>query len=1005
MRAPLWRLVLTLVLVASGLAAGHAIAQTTGDIEGIVSDSSGAPLPGATVTLSSPSLQGSRTSVSDGAGRFRFPALSPGTYLVTASLAGFAKVERSGQQVMLGGTTKVPIAMSVSLKEEVVVMGEAPVIDTAHGGLGASTSVETIRKLPLARNFVSIAQTLPGTGTSVGGGTSVYGATGLENQYIIDGVNTTGVKIGDQGKFLNQEFVQEVEVKTGGYEAEYSRALGGVINVVTKSGGNEFHGDAFGYYDGKGVSASDKRVADEAAIGLAEGNLPQRFDFGADLGGYFLKDRVWFFGAFNRVSSNTDVNVRTGYSWTNPVVTTTPITNGDRSNIYSGKLTFRLGEAHTLTAAVFGDPESVTGRQFDIIGPLTAQTGVTEYGGADVSVKYDGLFGPHFLVQAQYGHHEDKSDTTPDASGLAVRSRRSGFLTFYNAGSGDPFWTTEEYKRDAGKLAFTTFFGGHEIKAGVDYEGMKSNFMEQYGGGALVQDFYSRASGGYLFSYNVYFARVPLNCIAAYDADGNVVKGNFGVPGKANAAVPNTQSCLGYTPLDSLTNNPKTENLGFFVQDSWKILKNLTLNAGVRYDNQKLKNASGETAIDLGGEWSPRVGLVWDFLNNGKSKLYASYGRYYTTIPQDIQTRALGNEYGTFAYNYSQGTRDPVADPSVASYAYIQGGQITQDGLRGMYQDELVGGIEYEVFRNWSVGVKGIYKAIGRIVEDRCDLADPVSGLSGYIPSGALTTCALTNMDGSSQLASMKDPTNPQCVAADGTLTAPCEPTNIRRYYRGVELSAAHRFSNNFYLLASYVYSQLKGNYDGNEKQSTGQQDPNINADFDYYNLVPNNFGLLALNHTHQFKVSAAYTAPFGVTAGANFHYASGAPLAVRGFARPGYTSERYLTADRGFLEDLPGVYEMDLHLEYALRLGGVSITPIVDIFNLFNRQGVTSIDGRFNTLDAASNDPKHQIGQPGCTAANATYENAACATNQNYLKANAWQTPTRVRIGARVTF
>ena len=477
------------------------------------------------------------------------------------------------------------------------------------------------------------------------------------------------------------------------------------------------------------------------------------------------------------------------------------------------------------------------------------------------------------------------------------------------------------------------------------------------------------------------------------------------MPGKGNAAVPDTQSCLGYQPIDSLTNTPKTENLGFFVQDSWKIFRNLTLNVGVRYDDQKLKDANGNTGIHLSSEWSPRVGVVWDFLNNGKSKFFASYGRYYTTIPQDIQTRALGNEYTSFAYNYSQGAKDPVADPNVASYAYIQGGEITQDGLKGMYQDEVVGGIEYEVFKNWSIGVKGVYKAIGRIVEDRCDLADPTSGLASYIPAGSLTTCALTNLDGSSSLASMKDPSNPACVAADGTLTGPCAPTNVRRYYRGVELTAAHRYSNNFYVLASYVYSQLKGNYDGNEKQSTGQQDPNINADFDYYNLVPNNYGLLALNHTHQVKLTGTYSFPFGLTAGGNFHYASGAPLAVRGYARPGYTSERYLTADRGFVEDLPSVYEMDLHLEYAIRLAQVSITPIVDVFNLFNRQGVTNISGVFNTVNAASNNPANQIGQPGCTASNATYANAACSTNPNYLKATAWQNPTRVRIGARVTF
>ena len=138
----------------------------------------------------------------------------------------------------------VPLTMSVSVKEEVVVTGEAPVIDTAKTTIGVTGTSEQISRLPLARNFTSVATTAPGTGTDNSGGITFYGATGLENQYIIDGVNTTGIKIGNAGKTLTNEFVQEVEVKTGGYEAEYGRALGGTINVVTKSGGNEFHGDA-----------------------------------------------------------------------------------------------------------------------------------------------------------------------------------------------------------------------------------------------------------------------------------------------------------------------------------------------------------------------------------------------------------------------------------------------------------------------------------------------------------------------------------------------------------------------------------------------------------------------------------------------------------------------------------------------------------------------------------------------------------------------------------------
>ena len=222
--------------------------------------------------------------------------------------------------------------------------------------------------------------------------------------------------------------------------------------------------------------------------------------------------------------------------------------------------------------------------------------------------------------------------------------------------------------------------------------------------------------------------------------------------------------CAGYEVATAVVNTPKTQNLGFFLQDSWRVMPNLTINAGIRYDDQSLKDADGIERISLKDEWSPRLGVVWDFTNNGKSKFFAHYGRYYTVIPTDIQTRALGNEYTVFAYNYTQGVLDPV-DSASSGYAYIQGGQITPEGLKGMYQDEYVGGIEYELFKNWSFGVKGIYKSLGRAIEDRCDLTDSrLPYLAAYIPEGSLTTCALVNPGSMGDLGNLKDPENPACV-------------------------------------------------------------------------------------------------------------------------------------------------------------------------------------------------------------------------------------------------
>ena len=339
-------------VLLSALASGSLLAQTTGDLDGSVTDQNGGPLPGASVELKSPNLQGTRTAVSDAAGRYRFPALAPGVYAVTARLSGFSTAERTGLKVSLGATATVNLQLAVSVKESLVVTAEAPAIDTTRTTIGATTTLETMQRLPIGRNFASVASTVSGTGTDVSGNITVYGATGLENAYIIDGVNTTGVKTGTQAKSLNNEFVQEVEVKTGGYEAEYGRVLGGTINVVTKSGGNEFHGDAFGYYDGSSLASSDKNAAARAAANQGQYYSPTRADFGADLGGYFVKDRLWFFGAYDRVNQDQDytrtlMQIRTGAGGT------VPTSDSDiyRNNLFSGKLTFRMGESNPLTAS------------------------------------------------------------------------------------------------------------------------------------------------------------------------------------------------------------------------------------------------------------------------------------------------------------------------------------------------------------------------------------------------------------------------------------------------------------------------------------------------------------------------------------------------------------------------------------------------------------------------------------------------------------------------------
>src|SRR6185436_7827073 len=241
--------------------------NTTGNLFGTVTDDQGNALPGVTVTLSgtgAPQIQ-----VTDAQGHFRFLSLAPASYTVDAQLEGFSPIKYPNVVVNLGRNTEIRITLNPAigqLKESLTVTAAAPTVDTSTSAVGSNLEERSIETLPTGRNYSSIVQVVPGVSSDANplnpsqSTITVYGSSGAENAFYIDGVNTTNVEYGFQGKELNFEFIQALDIKTGGYEAEYGRATGGIINVITKSGGNSFTGDAFGYYFSDGLQSNAKSV-------------------------------------------------------------------------------------------------------------------------------------------------------------------------------------------------------------------------------------------------------------------------------------------------------------------------------------------------------------------------------------------------------------------------------------------------------------------------------------------------------------------------------------------------------------------------------------------------------------------------------------------------------------------------------------------------------------------------------------------------------------------------
>jgi hypothetical protein len=351
-----------LLLLAS---VGFATAQetTTGSITGEVTDAQGAPVPGATVTVTSD--QGNKSTVTDAEGRFFVPYLTPGAYSVKVELTGFTRIEQKGINVRVGQRlTLTGLVLKVGGLEEVVeVVGAAPVVDVSSTTTGGTLDSEQMKHLPVGRNFTQTLYLVPGVSDSSGVGNanpSIGGAIGLENNYVVHGVNITNQGFGGVGVYsiifgslgagVTTDFIKETQVKTAGFEAEYGQSTGGVVNVVTKSGTNDFRGSIFGYMQPKGLEAERRTV--QTPNGTVNDMGAQNMDFGITLGGPLMKDKVFFFGAFNPQFQKLTRIAPDGF----PLLSLGDQDRKRRILSYAGKLTWQATPNHRFDFTAFGDP-------------------------------------------------------------------------------------------------------------------------------------------------------------------------------------------------------------------------------------------------------------------------------------------------------------------------------------------------------------------------------------------------------------------------------------------------------------------------------------------------------------------------------------------------------------------------------------------------------------------------------------------------------------------------
>jgi hypothetical protein len=1096
--------------VGSLFVSSFAFAQGTAVLTGTVTDAAtNKPVGDVVVTATSPALQGEEIVVTDATGLYRIPQLPPGTYTLRLEKEAFKPYSRGDINLRSDRTIRLNVQLQPESvqAEEVVVVGKAPTVDIGSTATGVNVGKEFINNVPFVqpnvtgtRSFESVAAVAPQV-VSDRYGFGINGTTSPENGVLIDGLSVTDPAYGGTNRVgatqhstmptmsLPVDFMEEVNVVTGGYMPEYGRSTGGILNAVIKSGGNEFHGSVFGDWTPGALRGPQPTIDTAASTFSTKRELWNSGDFGVELGGPILKDRLWFYVGFspsfsreretrtiNQFRFNKDANgnllatnaMGQEVSWDDPSCAPAPgklvsscrlvfdpsrdsslasSTDGSqladavpgttdhrfidsRAYTYVGKLTLLLTPNQNIALSVFGasmSSDTPTFNEKQIAGSKSTSDTV------DVSVKYTaGFLDKHLLVDATVGWHHQNSASLPDDGsvigsttgaasvpgvilrkynpiGYGVRELETlpdaaaGYCDVrypelcpatstsqvYNIG-GAFYMEQAQLDRLQAKVGITYLLqalGHHVFKGGLDLARSSYNIAKGYGGGDLLRD---NTSGTSYRDYRRY------------------------------AFLTGPDQLVSQDPTPGVISTPTGTEIGAYLQDSWSLLDKVTLNLGFRYDQQYLFGGDGQLGLALNNMWSPRLGVVYDFTQRGQSKVFASYARYYESVPLDMADRSLTgeNQAGFVRAKAPSATRkgcDPVkdvnqtlnecmdpnnylavgtdAEPSQTAYVTGHGKSPVDPGLTPQSSDEVVVGAEYELIQDGRLGVTYTKRWLNAVIEDMS-----------------------------------RDEANTYFIGNPGYGIASDFP-KATRDYDAVTVYFTKAFSDLWLAQVSYTWSYLRGNYAGLFRPETDQLDPNINADFDLKSLLPNRTGPLPGDRTHYIKAFAAkefvLTGNFSLTLGLAYNGKSGQPLSYLA-SHPLYGEDEAFVLPRGSAGRGPWIHTIDAKLAAQLRINKDNAVQFsVDVFNLFNFQSASSQDETFSNNDVlpyiadpnAKKTPQEAAciagNDPNCVPAlkvfnsdtNKTQQATAADFNPNFKRATAYQPPLTVRFGIKVTF
>ena len=1083
---------------------GEVFAQassTVGGLRGVLKDkATGEVAVGATVVATSPSLVGEQVVITDENGAYFISSLPPGVYTLTIYYND-KPFSRGNVLIQVGKEAVVNVTVDSAAGgvggEVIEIRGNAPIIDQGSTKTSVTVTEDYTRNIPTGRTFGGVLGSVSGAQDDLYG-TSISGATSAENVYVVEGINTTDTGFGGLSSNLPNEFIAETEVISGGYNAEFGRATGGIVNVVTKQGSNQFKGSVFAYVTPGALVADAEVIRRQGQSIDSRSDLDYRYDFGAEVGGPIIKDKLWFHVGFNpsltkstvrrdvqsRIDENMDgvpdIDQDTGLTRTETVSSSAYEVSTQRY-YYTAKINGAVNQNNQFQVSAFGNPGGG-----DALFALTRNPNNVviqrDDGAYDLALKWTSKFNDgKTQVDAVLGYHRGFENEIPLNEAQNVRAIRHGFSrslydfaslegedTIAACNDNDP---NDKYKsirncpvinytsqglgfleertnaRRSAVLAVTQRVkaaGYHTFKAGVDAELATYDSKRGYsGGGFMIQQTPLASTGQSRWQLRNYM-RFARNLGPEEDPDTVML-------------APGQQLCAGdraiCEPVESLSANTDNTSLAAFIQDSWQIRPNLTINAGLRWEQQTgyvaealrggILTPDGETIPDeaykLKNMLAPRLGFIFDPTSEGKSKVFGHWGRFYENVPMDLNVRAFGGEITNFSlYNFNRRTPDQAGyDPNCdVNFGSTMGSDLSQTilqcpdrfqqgllgegveyvspGLKGQFTQELILGAEYEFAADFTIGLNYIHRTLPTVIED--------------VSTDGGNTYMITNPgeDYSAEAQKLRDEairlrgtgTTENMALADVFEHRASLLDYVRRFdkptrnYDALAITARQRPTRRSLLQASYTYSVSKGNYPGLFSTETGQLDPNLTSLYDLPDLMANRYGNLGLDRPHNLKVDGFYQFDLktaGVlTAGASFRAISG--IAHNALAaHPTYGLGEAYVLPRGAFARSPVTTNFDVQLGYGYRINKNTLAEgFLRVFNLFDAQEQLDVDENY-TFDSAvpivggtESDLRHL---KALDLGTGTDGQTTVTPNKNFNQLNARQSPRSIQLGFRLTF